>query len=545
MIGLRTEAIQEGDRKLLFERAALGLAAFGLALRLIRYLQNYPLWCDETMLAANLLDRPWAELARPLDYRQVCPLGFLAMEWVAVRWLGFSEATLRLLPFLSALASVPLFMLLARRVLGAGTAGTLVAVGMFAVAQTPIRYAAEFKPYATDLLVATVLLLLALRWREAPDCRQRLWALSASALASLAVSLPSLFVIAAIALVVLADVLAGRRGGLTAVAVFLAVTAAGVAVLAVLGQYHTSPADRAYFLNFWAGGFPPSWHDPWAFARWLVRVHTGPLFAYPHGAIRQLAWLTVSVLGCFLTGIAVRFRRDPGTVALLSLPFLMALAASILRRYPYGMSPRVAQFLVPSTLILAAAGFDWLVARLRPLPLRRMALPGLMGLLVALGLWRLTTDLSRPYRTPWDRTAREFARWFWEELGASGELVCVRTDLGITLGKERWSYDATDQYLCYQRIYSPRHRKGLPPRWADFSPERPLRLVLPNRKPDDVPELQAWIVANQHRYALRDVRTYPATRGSPDEPKLTYVVCELVPVAPDLATGAARESTRR
>jgi hypothetical protein len=232
-------------------------------------------------------------------------------------------------------------------------------------------------------------------------------------------------------------------------------------------------------------------------------------------------------------------------VALLSLPFLMALAASILRRYPYGMSPRVAQFLVPSTLILAAAGFDWLVARLRPLPLRRMALPGLMGLLVALGLWRLTTDLSRPYRTPWDRTAREFARWFWEELGASGELVCVRTDLGITLGKERWSYDATDQYLCYQRIYSPRHRKGLPPRWADFSPERPLRLVLPNRKPDDVPELQAWIVANQHRYALRDVRTYPATRGSPDEPKLTYVVCELVPVAPDLATGAARESTRR
>ena len=72
-------------------RGIAGFLVLAVVLRLVRAIQNYPMWCDETMFAANLLDRDWSELARPLDYRQVCPLGFLALEWIAVRMLGFSE----------------------------------------------------------------------------------------------------------------------------------------------------------------------------------------------------------------------------------------------------------------------------------------------------------------------------------------------------------------------------------------------------------------------------------------------------------------------
>src|SRR5262249_40544274 len=143
------------------------------------------------------------------------------------------------------------------------------------------------------------------------------------------------------------------------------------------------------------------------------------------------------------------------------------------------------------------------------------------------------------------RTAREFARWFWEELGADGELVCVQRDLGIPFRPERWSYDGADQYLCYQRIYSRRHRTGTPPRWGHISAERPLRCVLFNRRHEEVPAFIAWLAANRNRYTLRDIRAYPATRGSAVEPRMTYVVCELLPVrAPHLGS-AAPESARR
>jgi hypothetical protein len=339
-------------------------------------------------------------------------------------------------------------------------------------------------------------------------------------------SLPSMFVIGAIAIVGLVEVVTRFSNKLAASYVGF-VGAAGLAIgcMTALGQYHAAPADRNYLVNFWIGSFPPSWRDPAALGGWLVRAHTGPLFAYPHGANR-LPWLTVSILGCFICGIVLQGRRNLKLVLLLVLPFLLVLAAAALRRYPYGMSVRVAQFLVPSTLLLAATGLGWVCARARALPLGRWVIPALTVSLVAMGLWRLGHDLATPYRAPWDRNARDFARWFWDELSADAELVCVRTDLGIPFRPEPWAYDGADQYLCLQRIYSSRHQQKRPPRWDKISAERPLRCVLLNRMPTDVPAFLNWIESHRHQYRLRDVRTYPASRGSPAEPAQVYVVCE-------------------
>jgi hypothetical protein len=310
------------------------------------------------------------------------------------------------------------------------------------------------------------------------------------------------------------------------------VGAAGLAMgcMAALGQYHAAAEDRNYLINFWIGAFPPSWRDPAALGGWLVRAHTGPLFAYPHGANR-LAWLTVLIFGFFIWGIVLEGRRNLRIVLLLVLPFLLVLTAAALRRYPYGMSVRVAQFLVPSTLLLAAVGLRRVCMRARRLPLGRWAIPALTVVLAAMGFGRLGHDLVAPYRTPWDRTARDFARWFWDELSVDAELVCVRTDLGIPLRPEPWAYDAADQYLCLQRIYSRRHQQKRPPDWDKISADRPLRCVLLNRMPTDVPAFLNWIETHRDRYRLRDVRTYPASRGSPAEPAQNYIVCEFVPAA--------------
>ena len=527
------------DPQAALSRAVAGFLILGILLRLVRYLQNYPMWCDETMLAVNLLDRRWMDLAQPLAYRQVCPLGFLALEWVVVQLWGFSELTLRLFPILCALASVPLFFLLARRVLGESQGGLLLALALFAVAEPPIRYAAEVKPYATDLLVSLVLLNLAWSWRRAPEHGRWLWVLAAVTPLAVALSLPSVFLLGAIAVVGLWEVLARRKTApVFAYSGFLTAAGLSVAALAAMGQYQTAPEDRAYFLSFWAEAFPPSWRDPVALGRWLVRTHTGPLFAYVPG-VRD-AWVTALVSGCFVAGILSRIRRDPGRVLLLVLPFLLTFLAAALRRYPYGMSVRAVQFLAPATLLLAAAGVAWLCARPRRPSLIRWVIPGLAAALVGTGLWRVSQDLGHPYRTPWDRTGREFARWFWGEFAADAELVCVRTDLGIPFRPGDWAYDATDQYLCLQRIYSPRHRQAQPPRWEAISPSRPLRCVLLNRMPSEVPAFLEWVEAHRDRYRLREVRTYPATRSDHLEPAQTYVVCEFVPTT--LAAGTTHPS---
>ena len=66
-----------GEENLLSARAQqrwlLALLLIGLALRLTRYLLRFPLWEDEAMLSANLIDRGYRELLQPLHYCQVAP----------------------------------------------------------------------------------------------------------------------------------------------------------------------------------------------------------------------------------------------------------------------------------------------------------------------------------------------------------------------------------------------------------------------------------------------------------------------------------------
>ena len=98
----------------------------------------------------------------PLDYHQVAPVLFLWIERLAVGTLGFSEYALRLFPFACSIASLFLFRRVAQRLLS-GPA-LLFAVAIFAVSYPGIRYAAEAKPYGTDMFVSLVMLSLVVEW---------------------------------------------------------------------------------------------------------------------------------------------------------------------------------------------------------------------------------------------------------------------------------------------------------------------------------------------------------------------------------------------
>src|SRR6185436_11868868 len=88
----------------------------------------------------------------------------------------------------------------------------------------------------------------------------------------------------------------------------------------------------------------------------------------------------------------------------------------------------------------------------------------------------LGRDLLRPFKTPFDRDTRDFARWFWTAQARDAELLCANTDLGLD-----FRYSATEAvspaYLCNQRVFRRPETAVSRVERAQRS-ERPLRVVV-------------------------------------------------------------------
>jgi hypothetical protein len=487
--------------------ATAGFVVLGVLIRAARYLLNFPLWCDETMIAANFLDRGYGELFRPLDYRQVSPVLWLVAELSTVKLLGFSEWSLRLVPFVCGILSVLLFRHVAGRLMSG--VPLLLAVAVFAVAGWPLRYVAEVKPYASDLFVALVLIALAVEWWRKPGQNGWLWALAAVGPLAVGLSLPALFVLGGVGLSLAWPVWrTGRWQSRAALGVF------GLGVLVtfvgLMPFYKTSPQDHDYFHNAWARAFPPL-SDPGKLPLWLLDVHTGYMFAYPDGGAQGASALTFIT---FVLGAVVLIRRRRWTPALLLLsPFALAMAAAALHRYPYGVSARTTQYAAPMICLLSGLGGAALLAMIPSPGRRRSLLHAVAAALAVVGLLRLGLDMVRPYKTATDERDRAFAQWFWTELSRDAELACAHRDLGVTFNPRHWTTEATDTYLCYQRIYSPRHRRKALPDLDRLSESHPLRVVLFNEIPEyaSPPLFAFWMAEMSKRFRLRGVRTYPVS----------------------------------
>jgi hypothetical protein len=519
-------------------RATLGFVALGVTIRVVRYLLNFPLWCDETMLAANFLDRGFADLLRPLEYRQVSPLLFRFAMLGSVRAFGFSEMSLRLIPFVCGLGSVLLFRHVAGRILKG--VPLLLAVAIFAVSAWPLRYAAEVKPYASDLLITLAMLAAAIEWRRDPAKVGWLWALAAGAPLAVGFSFPAVLVAAGIGLVLLPAVARSGRWDVRIAYVLFGLGAVAT-FLALQGFYKTSPQDQEYFYHEWDDAFPPL-RNPLAFAAWFLRMNTGFAFAYPVGGANGLSGLTFAL---FVAGAVALWRgRRRAALGLALMPFAMGLVAAAIRRYPYGMNTRTMQYVAPAICLLAGLGLAAALARLASPRLRRDGLRGAVLALAALGLWLVGYDLTHPYKTPSDERARAFAQWFWTEKSIRAELACVRGDLGVVFRPEHWANDATDTYLCYQRIYSPRHARRAPLRLDAVSATHPLRVVLFNEFPQDTPAFRAWMAEMQSRFLLRGFESFPVSSVEPRKGPTwdsVYHVYEFIPRpdAPAVATPGA------
>lgn len=332
-------------------RLALALGGAGAALRLWQYCANPSLRSDEANIALNILERSPAELLRPLDYHQVSPPAWLLLEKAAVVTLGEGEAALRLVPLLGSLAALLLVWRVARRAL-ASDVGPLLALGLVALGGPFIDYAGRVKPYATDVAISLAPLALVLAVAEEGAARGRALRLGLVGVLAPWLSYPAIMVVGGLVPVLLVSALRDRDRGARRplIAVTLACAASAVGSCA-WARGAVTPDDMLYLHRFWAGSFPPLPPASLADLAWPIRrlaaIYGDGGFRYPvPGVLLALAGI----------GAMAVWRRARLTACVLLAPVAVTFVAAAAHVYP--IAPRVSLFLLPTCLLLTAAGVE-------------------------------------------------------------------------------------------------------------------------------------------------------------------------------------------
>ncbi|HEV3121864.1 MAG TPA: glycosyltransferase family 39 protein [Isosphaeraceae bacterium] len=387
-------------------KLSLLLVILGLLWRVVWFGLRMPLWGDEAFVAVNLLARDVAGLLRPLEYWQVAPFGFMVAEWTVCRLMGATEWALRLLPFLAGAGALLLFWRFARQVLGRWEA--LLAVAVYSSSYYAVRHSCEVKPYAVDMLVSLLLMVVGWSLWQNPRTVRGWLALGAVAAIGVWCSFPAAFTGGAVGVLLSLRVLrTGERGPWAG---WLAFGLALVGSWALMVALYAAPQAKAAMQSIdtvaWEAAYPPL-QKPWKLPWWLIQVHTGYMLAYPVGGSGYSSVLTLLYV---VIGSIALARRRPALVWLLLGPLPFNFVAAALHRYPYGTSARIALYMAPSFCLLAGVGLAASLKRVVPARFARagfFALAGALGLIPLLGM---AINLVKPYRSVDDVHHRQAIR---------------------------------------------------------------------------------------------------------------------------------------
>jgi hypothetical protein len=193
-----------------------------------------------------------------------------------------------------------------------------------------------------------------------------------------------------------------------------------IAMYVLIGRPHAEFAAR--LTDTWAQTFPPL-AQPLKLPLWFFAMHTGLMFAYPHGGTAPGSIVTFL---CVLIGAVRLARTRPALVFLLLGPLPLAFIAAAIHAYPYGGSARTMLYMAPAFCLLAGHGLyvscAYLiprgVARVRrirpPLIAQRRYARGLLVVitiaLVATCAGAMVGDTLRPYQSRASLKSREAVR---------------------------------------------------------------------------------------------------------------------------------------
>lgn len=343
------------------ERVTALLLVAGVFLRLGYYLTNKPLWFDEYQLMRNIVERSFSGLLAPLDYEQGAPVGFLFIEKAVTLLFGTGEYSLRLFPLAAGIASLFLFVALARHILRPGALP--IATALFALHYPLIYYAAEVKQYSSDVAAALLILLGAVHLARGAMPLPRVVAFACAGALLVWLSHPAIFVLAGTTAAL--GIAALHRQAWHAMRDLVII--GGAFSLSFIAFYLVSLralGTNDYLLNFWSEGFAPFPPTSLADLGWFPSTALAVII-YPVG----FPVFTLGAAALVVGGIALHNQRQP--LALLLMPVLVTLLAALAHVYPFG--ERLILFLVPIFFLFIAEGLASIGEKLaKTSPLERL-----------------------------------------------------------------------------------------------------------------------------------------------------------------------------
>ena len=146
------------------------------------------------MLALNIVNRSFRGLTTPLDYNQGAPIGFLLVEKAVISLLGNHDYTLRIIPLLAGLGTIPLIYFVSSQY--GRKYYFLLPIGMVAFSSALIYYSSEVKQYSSDAFMALCLIFLFAKCLENKTGPRILVGLGLVGCLSMWFSFPTLFMFA-------------------------------------------------------------------------------------------------------------------------------------------------------------------------------------------------------------------------------------------------------------------------------------------------------------------------------------------------------------
>jgi hypothetical protein len=298
---------------------------------------------DEASLALNIVNRSFLGLLKPLDFDQGAPIGFLLLQKASISFLGSRDYTLRLIPLLAGLVSIPLMYLVSNKY--AGRLSSFISLGLFTLSPKLIYYSSELKQYSTDVLATLVLLFIVPKCLEDKAKPHAFVVLGIAGSLLMWISHPSLFVFSAVFLTLFLTFAVHRDSYRLSWLIGIGV-AWGISLGLVYFTSLRYLESNKNLLNYWRGSFAPL--PPWNNFSWFNKAFIAML-RDPATLPVNAATVLLLILGIF----SFAFRRWQ-YMLLLAIPFLLALIASALGRYPF--VGRLLLFLMPVLLLLLAEG---------------------------------------------------------------------------------------------------------------------------------------------------------------------------------------------
>lgn len=351
------------------------------------------------MLALNLRDRGWLDLADPLWLGQSAPLGWLALQRLMLVMFGTSERALRLAPLLFGIGTLVVAVWVGRRWMA--PIGSLVLALLCGFGLWLTFYSLELKPYSADAFWAVLLPAVA-AWALEPEPQgshrtRRVALFWAAAAAGQWFANGALLVTPACIVVVLTTV--WRREGPRAA---WRAAAPDALWLASFGLHYALSLRHAvgshYLRSYWSFALPPESSGSNETLRWVV-VRVIGLADDPGGSRFGVGfWLVAAA------GTALGFRAHPALGPTVALIPLSALVLAAFRVVP--LNGRLSLWIVPALYVSVAMLADAAVGFGREARTGRRPMPAALALAVSIVVLVFVVDVLERDRGNFDVVRR-------------------------------------------------------------------------------------------------------------------------------------------